>query len=443
MIIAAIILFITLAILFPTFSYHDRWSEALIFLKGRDLILTIDRLNNLYKFSFNSTELERFLDNTIPLNETGLLPWSETEGTFKSEIIVACNCTEEQRINLNSWFGKIKLNNREINLTFLERNLDDLYPSDVLLILSNISLSAYKQYLLNHLREGNGIVELRDFNNSGEVDDVQTEIFGLKWRGQDPQQKVDYFAFRKKPKNVTEIIYHPYKYFYHVPIPLKNISTESVSECTYQPSGKGNFTFGGINYTFWICSSNSVWFDTDGNGIKDTLVYVKNNVVIGGYNFSLNYIDNNKQIGISFKPEYKFIDFARSPRDVPGNPRWDKGKKEGLWFTAPVYPIDDNADRILLKADKLDKGGKEIPAVILNSTPVSNVAWVANFLEDADAADDEKTLLLSLLLWASNKKAIGILSPNIKVGYGTSYVNSVNDDMFEVYRFNLGLGYPY
>jgi len=31
----------------------------------------------------------------------------------------------------------------------------------------------------------------------------------------------------------------------------------------------------------------------------------------------------------------------------------------------------------------------------------------------------------------------------VKVGYVTSYLNTKNVDVFEVYRFNLGLGYPF
>jgi hypothetical protein len=74
---------------------------------------------------------------------------------------------------------------------------------------------------------------------------------------------------------------------------------------------------------------------------------------------------------------------------------------------------------------------------------VNRVAWIADFTDNDIIGDDHKLLLTSLLLWASNKKASAVLSSNLKIGYLTSYVNINNTDMFEVYKFNLGLGYPY
>jgi len=31
----------------------------------------------------------------------------------------------------------------------------------------------------------------------------------------------------------------------------------------------------------------------------------------------------------------------------------------------------------------------------------------------------------------------------LNLGYRTSYVNTFNKDMFEVYKFSMGLGYPF
>ena len=53
-----------------------------------------------------------------------------------------------------------------------------------------------------------------------------------------------------------------------------------------------------------------------------------------------------------------------------------------------------------------------------------------------------KLLLASLLLWASDKKHISTLS-DLRSGYLTSYVNIANQNMYEVYKFDLGLGFPF
>ena len=105
-----------------------------------------------------------------------------------------------------------------------------------------------------------------------------------------------------------------------------------------------------------------------------------------------------------------------------------------------LYQYDNDARKILLKAD-VKYNGNYIPAIILNNSEGARVAWMADFENYDDY--EFRTMIASLLLWASNKRAIGILSPNVKVGLRTSYVNTVNDDMFEVYKYNLGLGYPY
>jgi hypothetical protein len=60
---------------------------------------------------------------------------------------------------------------------------------------------------------------------------------------------------------------------------------------------------------------------------------------------------------------------------------------------------------------------------------------------------DQMNLLTSLIFSLSNKKSTSPIYKFIKSGYLVSYVNtkdsSANFDMYEVYRLNLGLAYPY
>ena len=91
---------------------------------------------------------------------------------------------------------------------------------------------------------------------------------------------------------------------------------------------------------------------------------------------------------------------------------------------------------------KAAKGASKYPSVILNKIGDTGVAWIADFSEDG-FDDAEKLLLTSLLFWASNKRTTSDQVLDISLGYMTSYVTIENIDMFEVYKFSLGLGYPF
>lgn len=434
MITSAIILFITLTILFPSISYQDRWSEALILLKGRDLVLTIDRIEKLYKFSFDSESLKNFLNRT--LNETNLIYWSETEGTLKHVINVVCNCTQEQINNLSLWFGEIKINNRTINLRFLGTYLHNLSEyaerSDVLLIWGYKNLTPYSQSLRDYLAKENGIVEIMDFADIPNIpESVQAEIFGITSGG--TWASVDYDVIIK-PNTTRNITYQAYKNFYHVPFPLRaienttSIPVEGIPTPNCPKNVTGNFTLNSSDvsrvYKFWICNSTHTYFDTNANNNADIIVKVGENFALGSSNFFLNYIDNYTRIGVSFRPDYRFSDFCKA----------SPSKR--------VIPVNSERYRVFMLGVR--SGAAEPPyCVVLNAT--GKTAWLADFSRGglANVKDDHKNLLLSLLLSTSNKKAIGVLAPGIKIGYGTSYLNSVNEDMFEIYTFKLGLGYPY
>jgi hypothetical protein len=56
---------------------------------------------------------------------------------------------------------------------------------------------------------------------------------------------------------------------------------------------------------------------------------------------------------------------------------------------------------------------------------------------------DERLLLQSVILAVSNKNSKVSPLGDLRTGSVTTYINAVNRDMFEVYRFNLGLGFPF
>ena len=416
-----IAIFVAFGVLFSGFSYKNKWGETNLIIASRDLILTMDRIGKLYNYSFGVESLSSFLDKFSSLNKTNLIAWSETRGALPQYIIVACNCTKEQINEMNFWYSRLKINDRNISLIFLQSSLDSIpTETDVLLIRDYKNLGKYYNNFKDCLSRGIGIVEMMDFSNANEVngDEVQKKIFGLNFA--DVYSDTISYSNLTIPEDSSDITYQPYKNFYHVPLPILTSSSENLPNCNYQPSAEGKIRINNTNYTFWICDESSVWFDTDGDGLNDTKVSLGGNVEINGYNFTLSYINDNEGIAISFRPKFNFSDFLSKDGNVN-----------------LINPNDGNEKRILVKAI----GSREYPAVILNTVFGSRTAWIPNF-DRRIANDEEKELLLSLLLWAS-KKEVKQIGGVIKSGLSSSYINVKNKDIYEVYSFSLILAHPY
>jgi hypothetical protein len=416
-----IAIFIAFGVLFSRFSYKNKWGEASLIIASRDLILTMDRIGKLYNYSFGIEPLSSFLDKFPSLNKTNLIAWSETRGALPQYVIVACNCTQQQINEMNFWYSRLKINDRSIILIFLQSSLENIpTETDVLLIRDYKNLSKYYNNFRDYLSRGIGIVEMMDFSNEDEVngDEVQKKIFGLNFT--DVYPDAISYSNLTIPEKSSDITYQPYKNFYHVPLPILNSSSENLPDCKYKPSAKGNITINNINYTFWICDESTVWFDTDGDGLNDTKASLGETLEINGYNFTLSYINGNESIAISFRPKFTFSDFL------------SKGGNVVL-----IQPNDGNEKRVLVKA----VGSREYPAAILNTVFGSRAAWIPNF-DRRSVNDEEKELLLSLLLWAS-KKEVKQIGGVIKSGLSSSYINVKNKDIYEVYSFSLILAHPY
>jgi len=160
MIISAVALLVALTILFPVFSYSTRWPDALIMLKGRDIVSTIYRLDKLYNYSFNDAELRGFLEK---VNITNLIYFSEISGTFNSQIYVGFNCTKEEvdARNLKNLTKNINVNGRTINLEFGYNfgliNISEWV--DVLFICNPVEPSyEINESLKNYIKSGGGII---------------------------------------------------------------------------------------------------------------------------------------------------------------------------------------------------------------------------------------------------------------------------------------------
>jgi len=424
MIIVLITLFIAFNVFFPGFSYKNRWTEAMMKLKTRDLLITADTLGKFYPCGFSpSCFKDNFLDLIIPTNRTNIIPWTEVEGTVKNQISISCNCTPSNIQYLYDAFNGLTINGREINAKICYTDLESVNPcmqgSDLLVIwgYKDISSTKYRDRLRQYLSYG-GIVEVMDIPSSYNFgsDYTQQQVFGITGGGSGTP---NYNIFLK-PASADQITYQPYKFFYHTPLRLLTNGTGiSTVGCTQNKTGV--FTINTQGYPFSICNGATVFFDTDNDKRIDSQVSGSFKLYSYGVwmNFTLKYV-SDQWIKIRFDPSYELLDFAKSPT------------------SANIMPVDDDYSKVLLMSE-IYTG-----AVIVNGTNQAKTAWVADFSRDpAKMGDDHKNILLSLILALSNKNAFSVLSPNVKTGFLTSYLNVNATDMYEILRFNLGLGYPY
>lgn len=436
MITSVTILLIAFSVLFPGFFHKSRWNETHMLLKGRDILLTADRTNKLFDYSFDSSSLQGFLDYIFPKRD--VIVWSERE-SVKNRIAIACNCTPEQINYLSLWTRDIKLNNRNITTAICYTNLEErinpcytnlIYP-DILVIwgYTDLSQPKYQNLLKDFLEKGNSILEIADLKNS-EIDSTQQNIFGLKWF-EDSWSTTTEDSFLR-PSSLT-LPYQPYKFFYHLPYALEATATADIPvEAPLSPpvcseKSFGTFNFSDDSYNFSVCDKTSVYFDTNKNSKADLLVKENQSFTISSFNFYLNYIDSNTKIRVSFKPEYKFKDFLQA-----GNSK--------------LYPADENNEKILLsKGTWQNNPSKSIPVVILNGTEFFKTIWMPDFTRSGfdKVDDDHKSLLVSIILSVSSKKPKELSFGSTKTGYATSYLDVLSRDMVEIYKISLGIGFPF
>ncbi len=444
-IISAVALLVAFNMIMNAGEYQTKWKEAINSLYGRDILITADRLGKLHDYSFSLAKFNsEFLSLIDAVKDS--IKKVEVQGTVKNSIYIACDCTNDQITYLQNILNDMKFNTRTISVTVCSTTLPAInncgssskYP-DVLVIWGYKDLASYISTLADFIDNGNGLVELADIPNSkvdgqGVDDDTgQKQIFGLSYvdEGIFPSNQDGFL----KPRNSSQLPYQSYKWFYHLPYVLKGISTGSIPtegdipSCTLTATA-GEFKFQNTNRKFWICGTESVYWDTGGNGIADILVAKRTKFSIGVSNFFLNYIDSNDKIRISFKPDYKFNDFV--------NPNDETLNKIGI-------PLQNNKTRVLLSMGFWDlTQERPVAGIIFNGTENAKTVWMADFARGpnglTNSGDDHKQLLASMVLSLSNKKTKEMFQPT---GQITSYINVNNTDVLEIYKVDLSVGTPF
>lgn len=433
-IVVSIILLISFNILITPDIYQSKWSDSILSLNGRDSLVTIERLGRLHDYTFSSSKLNSEFLSRLETTKDSIIK-IEAKGTVKETINIACDCTQEQITYLRNLLLDVKVNDRLMKVNICESKLNiinsctstQLYP-DILIIWGYKNLQADLSSLIDLINNGTSIIEISDINTNQEVDLPHQRIFGLRSisEGNFPSNPSEFL----RPRNVSVIKYQSYKWFYHLPYVLKGTTTASIpveggiSSCILTAT-TGNFRFQGTNRKFWICGTNSVYFDTNSNNIADLIVFVGNRISINTHNFKLNYIDDESTIRISFKPDYTFSDFVSN----------DNSKNK-------LFPIDNNKDKILLVSGYWDLDRERpISVAIFNGTENIKTLWLADFSRGGlvNTDDDHKQLITSLIFSMVSKETI----EQPTKGQVTSYMNTINRDLFETYSVNLKITKPF
>ena len=427
-------LFVAYSTFFPARTYTSNWDDAYAVLLSRDLVASLVASGDLYSYMSDEATMSDFFDTMFP--ESNYAFWYTMEGV-KERIMVACDCTNEQITKLDAWADGLRMNDRDIDVFVCHAKLEEpdsvcMQGSDVLLIWGTQDIAEYEQGLVSYLTEDKGIVEIVDFPAGTSPDSTQQAIFGITDGGvYDGVQDVIH-----QPDSTDRLTYGPFKYFYNMPLTLYAPDSAALTECLVSMKGSFSHSIPGLPlwHDFWTCNGTYVFFDMNDDG-----VYVEaddvgplsagDNVTFGEHDFMLSYVDSSNKIRMSFpeSADYKFMDFVQPPAGEP------------------IFPDDGDITRILVQMD----GAQPNPAcgVIVNGPYGSRTAWIADIgrdgLESPEFLDDHKQLLLSMLVWSSSKIVGSETIPSIQEGRVSSYIDVSNIDVFEIHKYEIGVGSPY
>ncbi len=433
-IIAAVVLLVAFSFIIRTEIYENKWKDAIESVKGRDILLSADRMGLLYGHSFSSQDFGDYVKGFVSTGDSIIN--IDLQGTPEDRIYVACDCTSEQIDFLESSLSDVQFNGRTVASIVCSTTLPTInscgsgskYP-DVLVIWGYRNLDNSINALSDFSNAHGGIIEIADMQEA-HVDAAQRRIFGLKWLAEGPfPSGSDEFSI---PHNASQqLTYQPYKWFHHMPnklsaVPIGSIPTENGIQNCASSATEGNFKFRGTARKFWICGGASVYLDTDDipNDVADTIKLEREKFSIGGANFMVNYIDAGLT-RISFKPNYAFDDF------LVIDETYNK-----------LYPIDNDADKILLHMNYWDEDQQRPVAVSVLNRTNGRTVWLADFGRGGlvDLGDDHKQLAASIIFSLLGRET---MQPFSTVGSITSYINANNTDILDLYRIDLEVGSPF
>lgn len=432
-ILVLLVVFVSFNIFFPDTAISHDWTDAYAFLSSRDLISALASSGEIHTYMSNDTKMQILLNGLFP--ESNLIFWYKLDG-IQDEILVACNCTRPQIEEMNRWARSLRVNDRDITMVFCNATLEDMSStcvknSDAMLILEDVKISNYLDKLLLYLEEDKGLVTVSDLSYG--LDAATTQLFGIDSGGNGGDEN----NTMTEPDTYIELGQEPRKYFYDIPIALiaDDTTTDLTDVCT--TVWRGNFTIREEDHGYWICDGNELYINSQGPGLPPDInntptdgLQLEDQFELEDHSFKFSYLDSSSQFRLTFleNTTYKFVDFIEDS-DGPD-----------------IITNDGDETRILVRMGGSNYNN-DICGVVLNNVSLSRVAWVSNFARPPNdittVGDDHKQLLMSLLLWSSKKAKQSGYVENLEKGFTNSYISVKNIDVFEILKYNIGVGYPY
>ncbi|MFB6075671.1 MAG: hypothetical protein ABEK17_00865 [Candidatus Aenigmatarchaeota archaeon] len=413
-VIVSIILIVSIPYLIPPFEGKTDWSKAKLTLTGKDTLEVLNEEGYLEDLmQKDRKEIIGHVKNVLGEDKTSIGFNMRSGGAYKNQIRVACNCTIEERAELQSILSPVYFNGRMINFTIFSFRYDDLndLAMDVIFIKDNGDLSTirdgnYEDILKDKIEEGTGIVEFIDLpgpviNNNLET---QKEIFGINASS----QPTGTLQFRNR-HNSSKMNYEMSKIFYGVGIDVFLGTDRS-----------GLWELWGEKYPVRVN-------DSDSDGIYEVDV---SNDTIGGYEYT------DLEIGEEFKINDTSFEVEMVRRngmivmfDVTSGYEF-----HNFVTNDEAYPVDDEKSRVVLQTSTGEK-----PGIIVNRTgDKGRTVWISK-----GRGDDIRSLVKTGVIWASERGWWNVLRSVSGEKIQIRKFISQGDEVHEPYNVLMELWYLY
>ncbi|MCX6814217.1 MAG: hypothetical protein NTY20_00985 [Candidatus Aenigmarchaeota archaeon] len=481
------------------FSYMPKqnidWAGMKLSTQANDILFSLDKKGVDF---FNSTELDRAISSFVSNNTIYSL---RIRNVMKPKINVGCICSAAETTSLTNTLQTFEINGQ--SMSFSVTRIDPIafsHEYDVI-VINDSNLASYYDQIRQFLGADKGIVEFRHFANLGEIDNVQTNLFNLKWNSSLPNPNADPVGFRSNMS--SESYYNIYKYFHNIPIYQENFTSSaanwntqigswSVNSQNYLgDSGAGTEAVSFYNRQFQDTYSMRALFRFDTAPNVKMIVYRQDasNYVAVDYNDGSNTVTvwdnltgtpNNRgsagyalasgiwyDVRIMPQPDRTlkiYINGSQinlvSPQPVTirqnsqiglgvqnGQSRFDnvrvsfteKHNFSQILQNEKVQPQDNN-----LQKSMLIQRSTQLPACVVNSNIVDDrgrTAWLA--YADPAANQDISNMLRTLVVWAAGDENVIIKNEVRNVPVVTSLYKIYDQDMYQPVEIVLTMGNLY
>ena len=207
-------------VLFVAFLYFFVYAPTTRTLPVREKVLIFDFLFSEFGYQtnlFNATINNKISDYlSKDFGEIGktLKHKYKLYHAHSREILIACNCSNKTLLILNNMFRDMNINGRNVTISFVGTNLENINPSDALLIWGCIKKD-YTLQLLNYLIKGSGVINVCDNPFANGNPNVYSNIFKIK---NCSSTRLSLLTNITKPFSGFDSSYEAKKYFFNIKV---------------------------------------------------------------------------------------------------------------------------------------------------------------------------------------------------------------------------------